>query len=65
MAMVGMAGTAVGIGIAVLKEKADRRSIMRDAEKEVADQEKQAALDEAEKIVTDDKDFDSGDKKDT
>lgn len=37
MAMVGMAGTAVGIGIAVLKEKADRRSLKRDAEAELAE----------------------------
>ncbi len=36
MAMVGMAGTAVGIGIAVLKEKADRRAFKREAEAELA-----------------------------
>lgn len=35
MAMAGMAGTAVGVAIAVLREKADRRSIRREAEREL------------------------------
>ncbi len=45
MAMVGMAGTAVGIGIAVLKEKADRRLLKREAEEELA------RLDEEERLA--------------
>lgn len=36
MAMAGMAGTAVGVAIAVIREKADRRSIRREAEEEEA-----------------------------
>lgn len=36
MAMAGMAGTAVGVAIAVLREKADRRSIRQEAEEEEA-----------------------------
>ncbi len=47
MAMVGMAGTAVGVGIAVLKEKADRRSIQREAEAEIAELDKQDALEDS------------------
>lgn len=43
MAMAGMAGTAVGVAIAVLKEKADRRSILREAEEELAELDEQAA----------------------
>ena len=34
MAVAGVAGTAIGVAIAVLREKADRRSIERDARKE-------------------------------
>ena len=33
MAMAGMAGTAVGVAIAVIREKADRLSIEREAKK--------------------------------
>jgi uncharacterized membrane protein len=33
MAMAGMAGTAVGFAIAVIREKADRLSIEREAQK--------------------------------
>lgn len=36
MAMAGMAGTAVGIAIAVLKEKADRRSLRQEIEEDEA-----------------------------
>ena len=36
MAMAGMAGTAVGVAIAVLREKADRRSLRKEAEEEIA-----------------------------
>jgi hypothetical protein len=36
MAMAGMAGTAVGIAFAVLREKADRRSIQREIDEEDA-----------------------------
>ncbi len=36
MAMAGMAGTAVGVAIAVIREKADRRSIEKEAEREIA-----------------------------
>ena len=35
MAMAGMAGTAVGVAIAVIREKADRRSIEKEAQAEV------------------------------
>ena len=34
MAVAGVAGTAIGVAIAVLREKADRRGIERDARKE-------------------------------
>ena len=34
MAMAGMAGTAVGIAFAVIREKADRRSIQREIDAE-------------------------------
>ena len=40
MAMAGMAGTAVGVAIAVIREKADRRSIEKEAEREIAELEK-------------------------
>ena len=44
MAMAGMAGTAVAVALAVLKEKADRRSFKR----EIGDDEvEEKALDEA------------------
>ena len=36
MAMAGMAGTAIGVAIAVLKEKADRRSLQREIDEEQA-----------------------------
>ena len=36
MAMAGMAGTAVGVAIAVLKEKADRRSLRQEIEEDEA-----------------------------
>ncbi|MDA0233106.1 MAG: hypothetical protein O3B04_01725 [Chloroflexi bacterium] len=36
MAMAGMAGTAIGVAIAVLREKADRRSIEREVKEEEA-----------------------------
>ena len=39
MAMAGMAGTAVGVAIAVLREKADRRSLQKEAEEELAELE--------------------------
>lgn len=61
MAMVGMAGTAVGIGIAVLKEKADRRTIQREAEAEIAELDRQEAVDQATDIVSK-KNDDQGDE---
>ncbi len=42
MAMAGMAGTAVGVAIAVLREKADRRSLQKEAEEELAELERGA-----------------------
>ena len=47
MAMAGMAGTAVGVAIAVIREKADRRSMMREAEKEREEQERLAELEDS------------------
>jgi len=43
MAMAGMAGTAVGVAFAVIKEKADRRFLAREAEEELARLEKEEA----------------------
>ena len=43
MAMAGMAGTAVGVAIAVIREKADRRAIKKEAER-LAEEEKQQSL---------------------
>lgn len=40
MAMAGMAGTAVGVAIAVIREKADRRSIEKEAQKALEEEEK-------------------------
>lgn len=34
MAMAGMAGTAIGVAFAVIKEKADRRAIQREVDEE-------------------------------
>ena len=34
MAMAGMAGTAIAVALAVLREKADRRSLKREIEEE-------------------------------
>ena len=34
MAMAGMAGTAIGVAFAVIREKADRRAIEREAKEE-------------------------------
>lgn len=56
MAMVGMAGTAIGVGIAVLKEKADRRSIIREAEEELAEQQSKAKLDEGSETAVEEDD---------
>ncbi len=44
MAMAGMAGTAVGVAIAVLKEKADRRSIEREVQEEIEAEEAALAI---------------------
>lgn len=65
MAMVGMAGTAVGIGIAVLKEKADRRSIQREAEAEIAELDRQEAVDQATEIVSKQHDDEGDESKDS
>ena len=45
-------GTTGHLGIAVLKEKADRRSIAREVEEEIAEIDRQAAVDEASDIVS-------------
>lgn len=42
MAMAGMAGTAIAVGFAVIREKADRRSIRREAEEEEKQRKEQA-----------------------
>ena len=40
MAVAGMAGTAIGVAIAVIRERADRRAIARDAHKDAVDAQK-------------------------
>ena len=42
MALAGVAGTSIGVAIAVIREKADRRSFAREARKE-AEAETRAA----------------------
>lgn len=49
MAMAGMAGTAIGVAFAVIKEKADRRAIQR----EVDEEEKRRKDEAQEKDSTD------------
>jgi hypothetical protein len=46
--MAGMAGTALGVAIAVFREKADRRAIEREAKKEAGERRKSGAAAEGE-----------------
>lgn len=55
MAMAGMAGTAVALAFAVVKEKADRRAIQREAEEEVAERSRNRANAPADETVDDKK----------
>ena len=47
MAMAGMAGTAIGVAIAVIREKADRRAIEREVEEETRKQRESGSSTEA------------------
>lgn len=48
MAMAGMAGTALGVAIAVFREKADRRAIEREVKTEAEERKKSGAPAEGE-----------------
>ena len=43
MAMAGMAGTAIGVAFAVVRERVDRRNIQREAEEEVRQERERKA----------------------
>ena len=44
-AMAGMAGTALGVAVAVFRERIDRRAIEREAEEEAKDRSKNSEKD--------------------